>query len=823
MNIRILILSIIILFTEIDSIQAQNSSQFQLETRTIQNFNFGWKHLKDNTTDTHRVGLIDEDWEKVSLPHDAAIFQKVSQENSDGANGYFPYLKGSYRKHFTISSDKKDKAIFIEFEGVYRNAKIWINGQYLGNHLNGYLGFEHELTDYILFDQDNVIVVKYDNTIKGSSRWYTGAGIYRDVWLKIVNPLHVPLYGTYVTTSKVSKENSLVNLATEVTNNHLQTKLCKLVSKIVDLNNQVVQTREAIVPVQSKQTFLFNQELEVNKPHLWSPNNPYLYTLKSEIYYHDKLVDEYSTTFGIRDIRMTPEKGLLINGEKVVAVGGNIHHDLISLGAAAYKAGFEKHILDLKSMGTNSVRLSHNPHATSLLEVCDEQGILVFNEGFDKWTSQFYGGEASFSSQYKKDVENWIKRDRNHPSVYIWSAGNEVAQQGQIEDEKFETPKDAEDYGVSTFLKIKEEINRWDPSRKVTVGLFPAREKFWNGYDPKHQPKFNEVLPAEMAWYSDVVSCNYTEQMFAKDHQKYPQMMFINSEANTSLGMDFKDVSWSYIDTNYVIAHYYWTGYAYLGEATWPRIGWSLAFFDLGGELTNLGSMYQSYYDQQPMSHLWVYDKSEAATKLYEEQYGFNKTWSWYPMTKNWNWEKGTQLKLAVFSNCEEVELYLNGKSQGRKKPADFKNNIVEWEVNYQEGTVEVRGINKGKVVSKDSLQTVDEPFAIEIETNKKGIEANGLDLAYLKVKVVDKNGRKVNTANHEISFEVSGAGTLEGLTSGDILSHENMKDSKRKAHQGSCLAVIKSNKEKGTITVKVSSEGLKGASIEIQSVQIKK
>lgn len=810
MKIRIIIFFVIALFNDIGSLYAQNFKQSNQETRSVQNFNFGWKHLKDNTYDTHRVGLIDTDWEMVDLPHDAAIFEDVKQENSDGANGYFPYMKGSYRKHFTVSSENQDKLVFIEFEGVYRNAKIWINGHYLGNHLNGYLGFEHDVSDYIRFDQDNLIVVKYDNTTKGTSRWYTGAGIYRDVWLKIVDPLHVPLYGTYVTTSKVSKAHSLVNLATEVTNNYKQTKLCKLVSKILDTNNKVVEQRESIVPVQSGETFVFEQEIEVNKPLLWSPNNPYLYTLRSEIYHQDKLVDEYITTFGIREIRMTPENGLLINGEKIIAVGGNIHHDLISLGAAAYKAGFEKHIEDLKSMGSNSVRLSHNPHATRLLEVCDEQGILVYNEGFDKWTSQFYGGEASFSSQYKKDIENWIKRDRNHPSVYIWSAGNEVMKQGQIEDEKFETPKDAEDYGVSTFKKIKNEIHRWDPSRKVTVGLFPTREKVWNGYDSKHQPKFNEALPAEMAWYSDVVSYNYTEQMFAKDHKKYPQMMFINSEANTSLGMDFKDVSWSYIDTNYVVAHYYWTGYAYLGEAPWPRIGWSRAFFDLGGQLTNLGSMYQSYYDQKPMSHLWVYDESDEATKLYKEQYGNNQTWSWYPMAKNWNWEKDTKLRLAAFSNCEEVELFLNGKSQGRRKPADYKNKITEWELNYQEGTIELKGFNKGKIVSKDKLTTVGKPFAIQLKTKTDVIQPNGLDLAYVQVDVVDEQGRKVYSATNEITFEVSGSGELVGLSSGNILSHENFKASKRKTHNGSVQAVIKSGKEKGTISIKAKAAGLK-------------
>ncbi len=809
-----------------DSVGAEALPSTAMESRIKENFNFGWKHKDENTywiEKSHSVGIVDTDWETVDLPHDATIFKSVNRDTSTGANGFFPYIKGVYRKHFTIPSENEGKLVFVEFEGVYRDAEIWINGHYLGRHLNGYLGFEHELTDYILYDQDNVIVVKYDNTTQGTSRWYTGAGIYRDVWLKIVDPLHVPLYGTYVTSSNVSEDYSLVSLATEVMNGHRQTRLCKLISEIVDASGQVVQQRESVVPVRAGETFVFDQEAEVKNPHLWSPKTPYLYTLKSKVYHQDELVDEYNTTFGIREIRMTPERGLLVNGEKVVAVGGNIHHDLISLGVAAYKAGYEKHIHDLKSIGCNSVRLSHNPHATRLLEVCDEQGILVYNEGFDKWTSQFYGAEASFDSQYAKDVEMWIKRDRNHPSVYIWSTGNEVKKQAQVEDKKFETPRDAEDYGVSTFQKIKKEINRWDPSRKVTVGLYPSRANVWNGYQADHQSNFNEGLPAEMAWYSDVVSGNYTEQMFAKDHEKYPQMMFINSEANTALGTDFKDISWSYIDTSYVIAHYYWTGYAYLGEARWPRIGWSRAFFDLGGELTNLGSMYQSYYDKKPMSHLWVHGNEEAF-ELYEKQYGKRQSWNWYPMTKTWNWEKDTPLTLAAFSNCEEVELFLNGKSQGRKKPAEFKDRIVEWKLIYQAGDVELKGRNKGRVVASDKLSTVGDASAIQLHTRKDVLNGSGLDLSYVEVTVVDSDGRKVYDATSEIAFEIAGPGKLVGLSNGDILSQESMKGSKRKAYNGSCKAIIKADRnESGVITVKATSPDLKEAvlSIEVKNNEV--
>lgn len=813
--IRLLLIIFIPVIATLDVCSQSNSRS--------RNFNFGWKHSSGSSwleERSHRIGFIDDDWETIDIPHDATISKNVSQEDSNGANGWFPYIKGAYRKHFAVSSEEKGQRIFIEFEGVYRNAQVWINGFFLGKHLNGYLGFEHDLTDHINYDSDNVIVVKYDNTVKETSRWYTGAGIYRDVWLKILDPLHVDLYGTYVTTPVVSSKQAQIEVSTEVRNQYSQEKMCRLVSKIIDNNDKVIAQATSIVIIKSQDTFSFDQKMWVENPNLWSPNDPQLYTMLTEIYVKDQLLDDYCTIFGIRNITMTPNKGMEINGKKVIAVGGNIHHDLISLGSAAFKAGYEKHLKDLESIGCNSVRLSHNPHSARLLEACDEMGILVFNEGFDKWTHQFYGGEASFADMYKSDVERWIKRDRNHPSVYIWSAGNEVEKQGQIWDPKFETPEAAADYGVATFKKLKAEIKKWDSSRPVTVGLFPTRADVWNGYDSKHQEMFNQSTPAEMAWHSDIVSCNYTEQMFQKDHESYPQMMFINSEANTSLGLDFKGISWSYIDTDYVIGHYYWTAYAYLGESPWPRIGWSRAFFDLGGQLTNIGSMYQSYYDSKPMTHIWIHEERPEMKKLHEEQYGNNQTWNWYPMVKSWNWEVGQKLKVAIFSNCEKVELFMNGKSLGVKIPKDFPDNIVEVETDYAAGILKVVGLNKGKRVTEDILKTAGEAYQIQLSSNKRSLKPDGMDLAYIEAKILDKDGNLLPFANHEVEFEISGEARIAGVSSGDIISHESFTSNKRKAYNGIATLVIRSiqHGQSNKVMIRAKSKILPDAVITLTS-----
>ena len=581
--------------------------QFQVRHKTL--FNFDWKFTKGYINGGFQYRFDDSEWEDVNLPHDASISEGVDRENSTRANGWLPYGSGWYRKHFSLGEKAKGKHIFIQFQGVYRDAKVYINGIYLGRHLNGYLGFEHEISKYVKFDGDNVIAVKYDNTTKGTSRWYTGEGIYRDVWLVITDKVHIPRYGMFITTPVIDKNKATINVTTEVSNDCIRKKEIQLITKIYIPENEVVTEYNSFAPVYSGETFQFIQEMEVDNPMLWSCDNPNLYKAISNVYIEGTMVDDYETTFGIRDIQITKDKGLLVNGKKVIARGGNIHHDLGCLGSAALEKGYERKLKRLKAMGCNSIRLSHNPHAPVLLDVADRLGFLVFNEAYDKWTSQFYGGVEPFQENWREDLTTFMRRDRNHPSVFIWSMGNEVLKQQGKHDVKFETPADASDYGVSLYKRMIDYAQRLDPSRKITVGLFPAREKFikeWEHWDDYET--FKNTNPAEMAFYGDVVSYNYSGNMFQYDHQRYPQLAFIASETSTNIGFGTRKNSWLEIDKGYVIGHYYWTAADYLGESTWPTKVWGRAFLDITDEMTPLGYLYKSFYDKEPMVFISIYE-----------------------------------------------------------------------------------------------------------------------------------------------------------------------------------------------------------------------
>lgn len=778
---------------------------FAYAQRDIQLFNFDWKFRQGNFLGNNPT-MVDSLWKTVNLPHDASISGEFSEEKSNSANGWLPQQMGWYRKHFTISPEAQGKFIYVEFEGVYRAAEVWINGYYLGKHLNGYLGFECDLTPFLNYGSDNVLAVKYDNSTPGTSRWYTGEGIYRNVWLKILSPVHVPQNGTYVSTSKITQESATVKIKTKVSNFTSQEKLCRLVTEIVDKKRISVAAFTSISLISSNETFLFDQDIDVIKPKLWSTEDPYLYTVVSKVYTDDRLMDTYETTIGIREIRMMPNKGLLVNGKKVVAKGGNLHHDLGCLGAAAFERGYEKRLENLKAMGCNSIRLSHNPHAPALLDLCDKMGILVISEAYDKWTSQYYGGEVSFESSWKEDITSWIERDRNHASIYLWSVGNEVPQQLGRWDEKFETPAAANRYGVDVFVKLKELVNTLDPTRPVTCVLFPARAKAVTEWD--NPASYYKSPPAEMAWYMDVVSTNYMENMFQPDHAKYPQMKFLASEVGTNLGYDYRKLSWLEIDTTFLIGHYFWSACTYLGESSWPAKGWDRAFYDASETLTPIGSIYQSFYSEKPMVHVWVFDEREKILNEWNKQY-HDKRWSWYPMRKDWNLQDYQKVKLATYTNCDDVELFLNGKSFGRKKVNTLSDHLLEWEIPYSPGILKAVGRIKNKVVAEQELKTSGFPLRLILEPDRQSIKADGLDLAYVLIRVVDEDGVTVPNADRLLRFKVGGAGEIAAVSNGNINSEEKWKASERSLYNGECLLVVRSARKEGRINIVASCDGL--------------
>ena len=784
--------------------------------RQTELLNFDWKFMKGDPGAAFTEWFDDAKWETVQLPHDAAISENLSNKESTSENGWLPYGKGWYRKYFNVPIEAKEKKVFISFDGVYRAAEVWFNGVYLGKQLNGYIGFQYDITREIKLGEKNVIAVKYDNTTKETSRWYTGEGIYRDVWLTITDMIYVPQYGTYITTPVIRKNLAVAKVETNVVNGYDRSKTCRLVTEIIAPDGKKVNEFTSVVPINAGENYLFRQEIEISLPMLWSFDAPNIYKAISKVYVDDNQLDEFETTFGIREINMTPDKGLLVNGKKVIAKGGDMHHDLGCLGSAALAKGYERKLTLLKKMGCNSIRLSHNPHAPVLLDVADRMGFLVFAEAYDKWTSQYYGGQESFDANWKKDLATFIKRDRNHPCVYIWSMGNETYNQMGLHDPKFETPADASDYGVDLYKRMVEYTHSLDPSRKVTVGLFPSREKFvkeWehsNDYD-----YFTNSYPAEMAFYGDVVSWNYTENMFRSDHEKFPQLMFIASETGTNLNCAHRKLSWLEFDKEYVIGHYYWSATDYLGESVWPTKVWGRSFLDISDEMTSIGYYYKSFYDDLPMLHIMVYDESGARKEWFDKTE--NRRWDWYPMSDHWNW-KSKMVKVGTFTNAEEVELFLNSKSLGIKKLADCDQGKMDWDVPYKPGELKAVARNKGVIVAEHVLKTAGKPTEIAFEPDVKTLKANGLDLAYIKVRLVDKNGLIVPDSDKLVNFSVEGDGFLAGTANGDIFCNEKWTGNIRTTYKGKCLVVLRSSQNKGEIVLKANAEGLPGKIFRIQA-----
>ncbi|MBT3374105.1 MAG: glycoside hydrolase family 2 protein [Lentisphaerae bacterium] len=788
--------------------------------RTTILLNFDWLHRTGPVAQDYIRHANDRGWATVQLPHDPAVHRPFDHEESTSANGWLPYGVGVYRKRFSVPEDAEGKRVLVEFEGVYRAAEVWVNGHYLGKQLNGYLGFEYDVTSYLDLGGENAITVAYDNRTKGTSRWYTGEGIYRDVWLKVVSPVHVPLHGTYVTTPVVSPETALVAVEADAVNRSERGQVCRLITQITDPNGVVVAQGQAVAPLQPGERYTFRQEIDVMAPQLWELDAPHLYTAVSTLQVDGKDVDRYDTRFGIRSIRMTPERGLLLNGRKVVAVGGDLHHDLGCLGSAALKSGYERHIDELKAIGCNSFRLSHNPHARALLDVCDEKGILIFDELYDKWTSQFYGGEASFESQWQVDLEAFIRRDRNHPCVYIWSMGNEVLKQQGQHDPKFETREAAADYGVNVIKRMAAFTRTLDPSRKVTTGLFPARESFiteWHHWDDYET--FTETHPAEMAFYVDVVSWNYTENMFAQDHARYPQLMFIASESAANWGFGPRRPSWLELDPTYVIGHYHWSGYDYLGESDWPKKTWGRALIDLSGWVTPLGRYYQSFYSKTPMIHAMVYEIDQEQVDRFNAIE--SPRWDWPPMVDHWNWPRNSQLKLTTFTNGDEVELLLNGRSLGTRKLVDCEDRRMDWDVPYEAGLLEAVGRKGGTEVCRHCLGTAGEPTALRLRPHKPAASADGLDAVCVEAALVDEDGQVVPNSGTEIRFNVTGPGTNAGVASGNVVSDEPWQSNARSTWYGRCICVIRTTREAGDVVITANADGLPSARCTVESVPV--
>ncbi len=775
--------------------------------------NFDWRHAFGECAGAEAPSFDDRTWQAVSLPHDASVygeFRKDGEERS-ARNGFRPMRQGWYRRHLAWDKAWQGKRVCLEFEAVYRDAKVYVNGEQCeGEFPNGYVDFELDITGK-LREGDNVIAVKYDNRYSKSSRWYNGEGINRDVWLKIYSPVHVARYGTYITTPKISSARAVVSIVTDVVNGRGDSVLCRLVTDIIDPQGRVVASRTAAAPFKAGETFQFRQEIDVKDPQLWNVGDGKLYRAVSKVYVdgtkYDGRRSQYAgkpkaaepsdvheTTFGIREIEFSPETGLSVNGRRVYINGVNLHTDLGPLGTASLAAGWDRRLdAVVNKLGCNGIRLSHNCYPKYVLDWADRHGVLVVDEFFDKWEDSYYGRNAKMSALHLRDLRTQMKRDRNHPSVFLWSVGNEVYQQIR----KDYTQKN----GVDMLKMLVEETRRMDASRKVTVSQYPNR--YGSVTKKRDGKRFYGSEPHQFEFYTDIVSTNYLENFWDEDRKRYPQLIFMEGE------MAVGDLGYNYFnyDHSYPVGHFYWGGTDYIGESFgWPAKGWARGLIDFTNNMKPLGHSVRSFYATEPMVELVTRPRKGQGGIVWND---LKITWT--PLEEHWNYNEGDTLSIQIMSNCDETELFVDGKSLGRK-PLPPRNKAPElvWEnIAFSEGELRAVGYNRGVKVAEDIIRTAGKPARIVADCDVDSLRADGMDLAYINYTVYDMQGNVCQTPV-KLSFSVNGQGVNAGVASSDMYSEEPWQADYRTTANGRAQLIVRSLRGQGEVTITAKAKGMK-------------
>ena len=800
-------LSLLIVFMSIVSYSAA-----QKINKTKIPFDFEWRFALNDHPGAERPEFDDSKWRLVDLPHDFSIEHPFDSAYSTGAGGGYTYSGiGWYRKHFRSEPGFSGRKVEVLFDGVYRNSEVWINGHNLGIRPYGYSSFYYDLTQYLKpAGQENVIAVKVNTTEQPNSRWYTGSGIYRHVWLVAKNKLHIDQWGVFARTVEANNDKASIDISIELRNETRVDQPCTVITKLINGAGKEAGRAESKVKAGSGLALKIEQHIRISKPSLWSVEQPNLYQLKVEVQSGGKVVDHYASPVGIRTCHFDPNKGFLLNGKQVKLKGVNNHHDGGPLGAAVLDGTHKRQLEILKSMGCNALRISHNPPSPELLAYADALGFVVIDELFDEWMDgKTPGGYAPhFMKWYEKDVENWIRRDRNHPCVIAWSIGNEVREQ----------------YNKDNALKIIPMLiaasRKYDTTRPFTAAC-------------------NEIVNANsfgMADLLDIVGYNYQEAFYKKDHERYPNRVIFGSE--TVIYPYHPGDCWqlrSYDQwlegqvKDYVAGEFLWTGFDYIGEAGigdvgtgcefwkkwsgWPSRGASCGVIDMCGFPKPAYWFRKALWNQEPMVHIAVQTDTSARNR---ELCPF---WSWPKVETHWNHDrKGDTLAVHVYTNVPEVELKLNGRSLGTRKWDINKEAFLFWEVPYEPGKLEAIGKTAdGKRVSF-AVQTASEPATIMLSSDKKVLKANRQDLSYVAVQMLDVNGLPVPFANNRITFEVTGAGKLAAVGNGDQQSHTPLKGNQMEAWLGKCMAIVQSTGRKGEITIIARSGSLPVATTTLKA-----
>ena len=768
--------------------------------RTIESLNFGWEF---------RAGADDSSsWRKIDVPHDFQIEQPwvvpeadEKPDDSDVAanirsrlssRGFKEMDQGYYRLHYTPAFSLKGQRLVLDFEGIMYTADVFLNGQLIGGTNYGYVGFEIDISDALKYGKDNLLEIVADTREPGNSRWYTGGGLIRNVSLVTTpNDLYFNRHPLYITT----RENQYVSASVEFTN-RTKSQMTQVHMTILDPDGQLVYDHIASLPrhrMTGHEEQRIATDVQIPNPKVWDLDTPYLYTLHAQLLREDgSVADEVSEPFGIRTIEIGPAFGLKLNGRKVLLKGYANHHTLGALGAAAYPKAIEKRLRLIKQFGMNHIRTSHNPYSRDFVRLCDQLGILLVDELYDKWTRQHTGGKVPFEQLWQSDIPEWIKRDRNSPSVVMWSLGNELQQDANMP---------FNDFGVTMYRLMRPLVQRYDSTRMVTVAMHP-RYRNWQ----------TDSLPADLAMLTDVQSYNYRYMYFSGDGKRFPWMTFYQSEASmAAMGPNFFEM-----DLEKVIGLAYWGAIDYLGESQgWPTKGWAQGCFDIALEPKPKAYLLRSLFlPDDPIVHIAVIE-SKNNTIWNGIQTGSDN------LTDHWNRSSFSHFSIFTYTNADEVELRLNGRSLGLKvnpKNAPKHRNQIRWDnIPYEEGQLEAIAYNGGKAVAHHKIETTGPAVKLIATPEDSSWLADGTDLMHVRIEAVDRKGRRVPMAQDELKFEILGDARIVAVSSGNHNSDELNVTDHRRLYNGSALVILRAGHAPGRVILKTSSVKFKALNTELR------
>lgn len=808
----------------------------QTSSRVITDFNEGWNFQLGNDSLAFKVNYNDGGWRVLNLPHDWSIEGNFSESNpATTQGGALPGGIGWYRKSFILDRDQVGKNISIEFDGVYRNSEVWINGYYLGKRPYGYSSFQYDLTSYLNQAGENIVAVKVDNSQQPNSRWYSGSGIYRNVRLVAVNPVaHIAHWGSFITTPQVNSSSATVNVVTKLKTSIISEKNISIVTEVYDAKNKFVASKKLQLTLDAEVSGNA-VSIAIKNPQLWSVDRPYLYRAVIKVMDQGKVVDAESIPFGIRYFRFDPDKGFFLNGKPLKILGVCNHHDLGALGAAINTRAIERQLEILKEMGCNAIRTAHNPPAPELLDLCDKMGFLVMDEAFDMWRKKKtkFDYYSDFDQWHKQDIEDMVLRDRNHPSVFMWSVGNEIRE--QFDSSGIAITKELVGIikSLDTTRPVTAALSEWDPSKNYmyksgaldVVGLNYHHEVYDSlqyYYPGKALLGAENMSALETRGHYDLPS-DSTYHWPARSPQRFvengnPDFTVSAYDQVSAYWGSTHEETWKVIKRHeYLAGLFVWTGFDYLGEPTpypWPARSSYFGIIDLAGFPKDVYYMYQSEWTSKPVLHLFPH----------------------------WNWKEGQMVDVwAYYNNADEVELFLNDKSMGIRKKEGVDLHVM-WRIPFQRGTLKAVSKKNGKTVLVRKITTAGQPVKIHLIADRKKLKADGRDLAYITVRIEDRDGNLVPDASDVINFSFAqlgsnpandpnyvapnpedipnfrfnGTGYIVGTDNGYQASRESFKMGVRRAWKGMALVIVRAGQKKGNITLWAKADGLETASISL-------